>query len=51
MHTIENKVGFTEDDDPNFFGSGYSVVKGVTNQLMKLTNAFVGNANANNGWS
>ena len=38
-HTINNKVGFTEDDDPNFFGSGYSVVKGFTNQLMKLTNA------------
>lgn len=26
---------FTEDDDPNFFGSSYSVVKGVTDQLLR----------------
>lgn len=26
--------GFTEDSLPNFFGSGYSVVKGYTDQLM-----------------
>lgn len=26
--------GFTEDDLPNFFGSGYSTVKGFTDQLM-----------------
>ncbi len=38
-HTIENKVGFTEEDLPNFFGSNYSIVKGYTNNLMKSTNA------------
>lgn len=27
-------TGFTEEDRPNFFGSGYSVVKGYTDQLM-----------------
>lgn len=33
-HTIENMVGFTEDDKPNFFGSNYSIVKGYTDRLM-----------------
>ena len=28
--------GFTEESKPNFFGSGYSVVKGFTDQLMNL---------------
>ena len=28
--------GFTEDDRPNFFGSGYSVVKGYTDELLHL---------------
>lgn len=28
--------GFTEDSLPNFFGSGYSIVKGFTDQLMHL---------------
>jgi dTDP-glucose 4,6-dehydratase len=27
--------GFTEESKPNFFGSGYSVVKGFTDQMMK----------------
>ena len=26
---------FSEEDDPNFFGSGYSVVKGYTDRLMR----------------
>jgi dTDP-glucose 4,6-dehydratase len=30
--------GFKEEDNPNFFGSGYSVVKGTTDKLMKLMN-------------
>ena len=30
----EEENGFTEDDKPNFFGSGYSVVKGFTDRLM-----------------
>jgi len=30
--------GFKEDDSPNFFGSGYSVVKGTTDQLMNILN-------------
>ena len=30
----ENKQEFSEDDLPNFFGSGYSVVKGFTDRLM-----------------
>lgn len=28
--------GFIEDSSPNFFGSSYSIVKGFTDQLMKL---------------
>ena len=31
-----DKTIFTEDDVPNFFGSGYSVVKGYTDRLMHL---------------
>lgn len=31
-----NKTVFTEDDHPNFFGSGYSTVKGFTDRLMHL---------------
>ena len=30
---------FTENDKPNFFGSSYSIVKGLTDQLMHLNNA------------
>jgi nucleoside-diphosphate-sugar epimerase len=30
------KNGFKEESKPNFFGSGYSVVKGFTDQLMHL---------------
>lgn len=29
---------YVEGDDPNFFGSSYSVVKGFTDRLMKLVN-------------
>jgi 3,5-epimerase/4-reductase len=29
-------AGFTEDSAPNFFGSGYSCVKGFTDRLMDL---------------
>ena len=36
IHTIENKVGFTEEDNQNFFGSSYSIVKGYTDMKMKL---------------
>lgn len=32
----EEKNGFTEQSAPNFFGSGYSVVKGFTDQMMAL---------------
>lgn len=40
-HTITNMYGFTEQDDPNFFGSQYSIVKGFTDKLLKNTNALV----------
>ncbi len=30
--------GFTESDNPNFFGSSYSVVKGFTDKIMHLYN-------------
>lgn len=30
------ETGFTESDQPNFFGSSYSVVKGYTDRLMHL---------------
>jgi len=38
MITLLNKklIGFTEQSEPNFFGSGYSTVKGFTDQLMKM---------------
>lgn len=32
----EPEKGFSELDRPNFFGSSYSIVKGITDQLMKL---------------
>ena len=32
----EENNGFTEQSPPNFFGSGYSVVKGFTDQMMDL---------------
>ena len=32
---FEGDDGFTEDDDPNFFGSAYSVVKGYTDRLFR----------------
>ena len=36
-HPFEKEVnGFTEESKPNFFGSGYSVVKGFTDQMMSL---------------
>jgi len=37
VHKFENdESGFTEEDNPNFFGSSYSIVKGFTDQLMHL---------------
>lgn len=40
IYTYEDdKKIFTEEDLPNFFGSNYSIVKGVTNNLLKSTNA------------
>ena len=37
QHPFEQEVnGFTEQSEPNFFGSGYSTVKGFTDQLMKM---------------
>jgi 3,5-epimerase/4-reductase len=36
-HPMGNEsIGFTEESLPNFFGSGYSVVKGYTDELMHL---------------
>ena len=32
----EEKNGFIESSKPNFFGSGYSIVKGFTDQMMGL---------------
>ena len=37
LHPYEEEInGFTEDSIPNFFGSGYSTVKGFTDRLMEL---------------
>lgn len=33
-HTTQ--VGFTENDEPNFFGSAYSTVKGFTDRLLSI---------------
>jgi dTDP-glucose 4,6-dehydratase len=39
MHPYEKEQnGFLEEDNPNFFGSSYSIVKGFTDRLMKLYN-------------
>lgn len=35
-HNEERERGFQEEDSPNFFGSSYSVVKGFTDQMMKM---------------
>lgn len=36
-HPFEKEEnGFTEDSEPNFFGSSYSIVKGFTDRLIKL---------------
>lgn len=38
-HPMGSKsTGFKEDDSPNFFGSSYSVTKGVTDRLMHFFN-------------
>ena len=38
-HPYEQEInGFTEISKPNFFGSGYSIVKGFTDQIMGLFN-------------
>jgi len=31
----DSKKGFSEEDSPNFFGSQYSTVKGVTDQMIR----------------
>lgn len=33
-HALASGKGFVESDEPNFFGSSYSIIKGVTDQLM-----------------
>lgn len=35
-HTMDNNIGFNENDLPNFFGSSYSIVKGFTDRLMHM---------------
>lgn len=37
-HTIENKIGFVEDDIPNFEGSFYSKTKIIIENILKLMN-------------
>jgi dTDP-glucose 4,6-dehydratase len=34
----EHETGFTEEDNANFFGSSYSIVKGFTDRIMKQFN-------------
>lgn len=34
----DDKRVFTEEDEPNFFGSSYSIVKGFTDRLMHILN-------------
>jgi len=35
-HALGSNSGFIESNEPNFFGSSYSIVKGFTDQLMHL---------------
>jgi len=44
FNTSEEKPVFTEQDLPNFFGSGYSTVKGFTDRLMHFFDDSVLNA-------
>lgn len=37
-HSFGNGNGFTEEDEPNFTGSGYSTVKGYTDRLLRNYN-------------
>lgn len=37
-HSLQNRNGFLESDEPNFFGSSYSIVKGFTDRLFHLHN-------------
>jgi nucleoside-diphosphate-sugar epimerase len=37
-NTRENTYDYTEEDNPDYFGSAYSVVKGYTDTLMKMFN-------------
>lgn len=34
-HPLGGDKGFTEESKPNFFGSGYSTVKGITDRMMR----------------
>lgn len=36
FNNLDTNVKYTEDSLPDFFGSGYSVVKGYTDQMMKM---------------
>jgi dTDP-4-dehydrorhamnose reductase len=36
FNNLDTSVKYTEEAKPDFFGSGYSVVKGYTDQLMKM---------------
>jgi len=38
IYTYGDKKIFTEEDKPNFFGSGYSIVKGYTDQALRHFN-------------
>jgi dTDP-4-dehydrorhamnose reductase len=33
---VEGQMSFTEEDEPNFFGSSYSIVKGFTDRYMHI---------------
>ena len=33
-HTMDNRVGFSEEEEPNFVGSSYSAVKRITDKIM-----------------
>lgn len=38
IHTIENQIGFTEEDEPNFEKSFYSKTKIITEKILKTMN-------------
>lgn len=45
----DDSTGFTEESEPNFFGSSYSIVKGFTDQMMHVMDEILFDGDDKNG--